>query len=130
MAKPRFVDVHGHINFKAFADDYRDVIQRTLAQDVWIIMPGSQLPTSRRAVEISREFAGQGVWAAVGHHPTHALDMPWNKADYDQLIKENRPYVKAIGETGIDYYRVPSDTAEKETYLEHQQEIFREHLEL
>lgn len=130
MAKPHFVDVHGHINFQAFADDYRAVIQRTLEQNVWLIMPGSQLLTSKRSVEISQEFGGKGVWAAVGHHPTHALDMPWDKADYDQLIRENRPFIKAIGETGIDYYRVPKDASEKEIYLRRQKEIFQEHLEL
>lgn len=130
MENPRFIDVHGHVNFKAFEADYREVIKRTLERNVWLIMPGSQYPTSERAVKISLEFEKKGVWAAVGLHPTHALDMPWSPPDFHTLIKNNRSAIKAIGETGIDYYRVPKDPTEKEIYLKKQLEIFQDHLDL
>src|SRR3989344_8224443 len=65
-----FVDTHGHVNFNAFKDNTDEVLKRALANDTWIIMPGSQYSTSKRAVEIAEGYE-RGVYAAIGLHPIH-----------------------------------------------------------
>ena len=43
---PQFIDTHGHVQFNAFKDDGHEVVKRTLAQNEWIVVPGSQIYTS------------------------------------------------------------------------------------
>ena len=72
-----FIDTHGHVNFNAFQEDAEEVLKRTLDDDIWVVMPGSQYSTSRRAVEIAEKYDEslpanrRGVYAAVGLHPIH-----------------------------------------------------------
>src|SRR3990167_7014984 len=66
----KFIDAHTHINFAAFRDDLRETISRSLSSGVRLVNVGTQKDTSRRAVEIAREYP-EGVWAAVGLHPVH-----------------------------------------------------------
>jgi len=110
------IDVHAHLNFKEFDGDYREVAERAFQQGLTgIINVGSNLATSRRAVAIAREI--DACWAAVGLHPIHVQDEKFNEEDYLFLIKENRDLVKAIGETGLDYFHY-------EETRERQREIF------
>ena len=50
------------------------------------------------------------VFAVVGWHPNHATEAP---ADLRPALRElaRHPKVVALGETGLDYYRLPEDTA-------------------
>ena len=64
------IDTHGHVNFNAFRDDSNEVLRRTLENNTWVVMPGTQYSTSRRAVEMAEGFE-KGVYAAVGLHPIH-----------------------------------------------------------
>ena len=52
MAKfvPKIIDTHGHINFNAFKDDGDEVVKKALEDGIGIIIPGSQIDTSKRAV--------------------------------------------------------------------------------
>jgi TatD DNase family protein len=113
-----FFDSHAHLNFKAFKDDYRQVVKRCQENNVWLINAGSQYETSRRAVEIAEEFK-QGVWAAVGLHPIYVDDKDFDFQKYLTLAKSS-PKVVAVGETGLDYYHGPeSKTKQKEIFLKH-----------
>ncbi len=95
------VDTHAHLNFDAFKSDYRGVIERASENDVrGIINVGSNLATSKKAIEIAKEFPG--VYAAVGLHPIHVKDEDFDEASYLKLAKDKR--VVALGETGLDYY--------------------------
>jgi TatD DNase family protein len=67
---PKYIDIHSHVNFKAFKEDGDAVIQRALDNDIWLINVGSQYSTSKRAVEIAHKYK-EGVFAAVGLHPIH-----------------------------------------------------------
>ena len=48
----------------------KEVIKRSLDNDVWMVNIGSQYSTSKKAVEIAEQYP-QGVYAAVGLHPIH-----------------------------------------------------------
>ena len=114
-----FFDSHAHLNFKPFQKDYVRVIERCFENNVWLINVGSQYETSQRAVAIASEYE-KGVWAAVGLHPVHIEDEIFNYQKYLELAKN--PKVVAIGETGLDYYRITNPELrikQKELFLNH-----------
>ncbi|MBX4209079.1 TatD family hydrolase [Candidatus Parcubacteria bacterium] len=124
--RPRFIDIHAHTNFTAFDADRKQVVERALAAGVWMINIGTQEDTSKKAVEMTREFP-EGVYAIVGLHPVHAnasfhdaeelgddakgftsRGETFNKDFYRKLIKEGGAKVVGIGECGLDYFRAQS----------------------
>lgn len=124
----RYIDIHTHVNIAAFAEDYVEVVERAAEAGVGMITVGTQHETSARAVEIAREF--EHVWATVGLHPVHTSKSYHDEAelgeggkaftsrgeafDYDYYKKlAEDPRVVAIGECGLDYFRVPEDDAKK-----------------
>lgn len=99
-------DSHCHLNFEAFKSDLPQVISRARGEGVTnIVVPGTDLASSWRAVEIANEY--EGVWAAIGIHPHHAKDpsLVINdslKKELSKLASQNR--VVAVGEIGMDYH--------------------------
>lgn len=102
------IDTHCHLNFAAFAKDLDQVVRRAREQGVEkIIVPGTDLISSRRAVEIAKTYPGV-CFAAVGIHPHHAQDPELEINDnvrhqIGELLEERG--VVAVGEVGLDYYR-------------------------
>ena len=66
----KYIDIHSHVNFKAFDEDREAVIARALENDTWVINVGTQVDTSRKAVEMANQYA-EGVYAIIGLHPIH-----------------------------------------------------------
>lgn len=109
------IDYHAHVNFNAYKEDAPEVIKRALEGGVFMILVGSQIDTSRRAVEMASRYE-QGVWATVGLHPVHLEKMAvdeeeshfatrqevFDPAAYRALAQH--PKVVAIGECGLDYW--------------------------
>ncbi|MEK7596732.1 MAG: TatD family hydrolase [Patescibacteria group bacterium] len=129
--RPQFIDIHAHTNFTAFDADRRETIERALDAGVWMINIGTQEDTSRKAVEMTREFP-EGVYAIIGLHPIHVNASFHDKDElgddtggftsrgetfdrdfYRKLIKEGGKKVVGIGECGLDYYRAPSPEEHK-----------------
>jgi TatD DNase family protein len=96
-------DTHAHLNHREFRDDVAGAVARAAAEGVdRIICVGFDLPSSRRAVEIARQY--ESVWAAVGVHPHDAKTLTdEGLAELKRLAME--PKVVAIGEIGLDFYR-------------------------
>jgi TatD DNase family protein len=99
------IDVHCHLNFNAFKDDYDEVIKSASASGVTkIINVGTKLDTSQKALELAQMY--ENLYAIVGVHPHHAdkveLGSHWLR-DLEVLAK--KPKVVAIGEIGMDNYR-------------------------
>lgn len=116
------IDSHCHLNFNAFKDDWRQVLARCFENDITsIINIGSNYKTSERAVNIAKEF--KQSFAAIGLHPIHVRDEKFEIEKYHKLIIENKNYIKAIGETGLDYFHQPVNK-------ELQKKVFLKHLEL
>lgn len=136
---PKLFDVHTHVQFAAFKDDADLVIRNALDAGVWMINVGTQRDTSVKAVEIANQHA-EGVYATVGLHPIHTektyhdlqeLGIVQQSADYESIdggfisrgemfdydyykkLAEN-PKVVAIGECGLDYYRLGEETKERQ----------------
>lgn len=119
------IDVHCHLNMKAFTDDYDEVIKRALAAGVTrIINVGTSLDTSEKAVALAEQY--DELFAIVGIHPHHAdkVSGDW----IEQLEKMTRhPKVLAIGEIGMDFYSYKSNGIVDPVI---QEEVFQAQIEL
>lgn len=113
------IDSHAHLNFNAFKDDWRAVLQRCFDNGITeMINIGSNYKTSERAIRIAKEYLN--CFAAIGLHPIHVQDEKFEIEKYKKLIEENKGFVKAIGETGLDYFHQPADKElEKKVFFEH-----------
>lgn len=121
------IDTHCHVNFEAFDKDYQKVVARTVEKGMKLIAVGSQLATSRKAVEIAGEY--ENVFAAVGLHPTHLTDEDFSREEFLKLAEGVKTV--AIGETGLDYYQLWADTPEEESEIKNgQKELLKKHLDL
>ncbi len=135
-------DSHTHAHFAAFEADYKEVIHRALKAGVGLINVGTQLDTSRRAIEVAHEFETDPIYATVGLHPTHteksyhdsqelgggeaakafvSRGEEFDPKAYLEMAKD--PKVVAIGECGLDYYR-PTDPVKTKAK---QIEVFVQH---
>jgi TatD DNase family protein len=130
---PVFFDTHAHLDFPDFASELPQVVERAQAAGIErIISIGTNLESSRRAIDLADCF--ECIYAVVGWHPCDALSAP---DDLRPALRElaRHPKVVAIGETGLDYYRLPSQTegksaADDAKYKEKQAVIFRQQLEV
>lgn len=132
------IDTHTHVNFNLFKDDGREVIDRALSDNIWLINVGSQYKTSQRAVNIAHDYT-EGVYAIVGLHPIHLFKMhvdedeidfssraeEYDKQAYFELAKD--PKVVGIGEIGMDYFHLPEGVT-IEAVKKKQEQVFREQI--
>ncbi|MEJ0090189.1 MAG: TatD family hydrolase [Limisphaerales bacterium] len=103
-----FFDTHAHLDYPDYAPDLAEVVARAEAAGISrIISIGTNLVSSERAIALAEKFPA--VFAVVGWHPTDALDAP---EDFRPVLRElaRHPKVVAIGETGLDYHHLPSQS--------------------
>jgi TatD DNase family protein len=106
------IETHAHLDYPDFANDFDDVLRRATEAGVTrIITIGTSIESSRRAVDLAEKYPN--VFAVIGVHPTYAERA---EEDVTAPLRElgKNPRVVAIGETGLDYHRLPSVAAAKE----------------
>lgn len=116
-------ETHAHYDTERFDEDRPEVLNALPAAGVgWVVDPGCDLPSSRRAVELARQYPH--VYAAVGFQPEECAG--YTDADLAQIraLALSEPKVVAIGEIGLDYYW------EENPPREFQQQVFRRQLAL
>lgn len=133
------IDTHAHAHFRAFASDMDQVIARSLERGMIINLVGTQQDTSRAAVATANRY--EGVFASVGLHPEHLFSkhvaeeetsFQSREEDFDYnfyLELAVDPKTIAIGECGLDFYRIP-ESLTKEAMLPKQREVFLQHIKL
>lgn len=121
---PEFFDIHTHVNFSDFNADREEVIKRCLDNNIWMINVGADLESSRGAVDWAGKYS-EGVYATVGLHPTDYSGDALGHSVSELRELAGSPKVVAIGECGLEYFRV-KDESERER----QGKIFREQIEL
>jgi len=98
-----WIDTHAHLDAPQFGSDLDSVLFRAREAGVkWIITVGADLASSRAAVALAERY--ESVYATVGVHPHEAriVDRP----TLDELRDlAAHPFVVAVGEIGLDYYR-------------------------
>lgn len=138
--KNLLIDTHAHVNFNDFKNDSNEVVRRALDSGIWMINVGSERKTSERAVRMAEEYE-EGVYAAVGLHPSHLIEQDVEREENGETIKyKSKPEefdydfylnlaknkkVVGIGECGLDYFR-----NNDESFKEKQKEVFVKQLKL
>ncbi|MEO8332756.1 MAG: TatD family hydrolase [Gallionella sp.] len=113
-----FVDSHCHINFLELAANMNDVLAQMRHNEVISALCISvNLKDFPQVLALAEQHPH--IYASVGVHPDHEdIEEP----DVARLVRlAQHPKVIAIGETGLDYYRLKGD-------LEWQRERFRTHI--
>ncbi|WP_295417743.1 TatD family hydrolase [Sulfurovum sp.] len=113
------VDTHCHLDDERYNDDLDKVLENARQQGVEkFIIPGADPKSLERAVEIAEDY--NDVYFAVGVHP-------YDAENYDRSYLEKfamHPKCVAIGECGLDYYRLPETLEEIEAEKKLQKEVF------
>ncbi|MEA1956385.1 MAG: TatD family hydrolase [Campylobacterota bacterium] len=113
------IDTHIHLDDKRYDEDLEDVLNR--ARDAGVkrfIIPGADPSTLDRAVEISQKY--EDVYFAVGIHPYDATNF--EKLNFEKYI--NHKKCIAVGECGLDYFRLEGSDEDKEKEKQLQKEVF------
>lgn len=110
------IDSHCHLDFHDFDRDRDEVFQRASEAGVGkIINPGSDFASCQRAVDLAERYSE--VFAAVGIHPHDAQQI--TKESLAELrVMLNNPKTVAIGEIGLDYFKMHNEkTLQKEAFI-------------
>lgn len=121
----KYFDAHTHLNFAAYAGEEDDAVVRALEAGVGINIVGTQYDTSVSAIALAEKH--EGAYATIGLHPIHTSKSHhdekelgeggkaftsrgeiFDMARYIELGKN--PKVIAVGECGLDYFRLEEDT--------------------
>jgi TatD DNase family protein len=102
------VDSHCHLDFPELRSDLDGVLERMAGNGVTHALTiSTTLETFPAVREVARSHAN--VWCSAGVHPDERRDA--REVTEEELVAMARdPRVVAIGETGLDYYRVEGDT--------------------
>ena len=123
------VDAHAHIEIVANtgfdSPEVRKVIEDAAAAGIdRIVQVGYSAEQSEWGANLAALYDGQ-VLAAVALHPNEAPVVEDLEADWAIIeALAQQPRVRAIGETGLDYFRTPPELRGR------QQESFRWHIDL
>lgn len=114
-----FIDSHCHVNFPELSEDYTDIAVRMAQNRVKMALCVSvNLPDWDGLMRmVEREPT---LWASVGVHPDYENEI--EPTVQDLLSRAKHPKVVAIGETGLDYFRLTGD-------LDWQRARFRTHIQ-
>lgn len=151
------IDTHCHYNMKPISNEV--TIHWKKAQENGIektITVGADLETSKKAVEIANKFPN--IFASIGLHPEVCTDEikklldgdKYSQEKIDQFVddsldafseilqkeiankntQENTSKLVAIGEMGLDYYRLKNKGLKRDLVVEMQKKLFQKQLEL
>lgn len=130
------IDTHSHLHFPEYGQDREACLARMREKGIGTIAIGTTLGTSASAIAFAEKETD--VWASVGYHPEHfssdfAYQGEEDKGEYSiQRLRElaqSSPKVIAIGETGLDFYRIDEGIDAMEAKKK-QEQGFREQLVL
>jgi len=119
------IDTHCHLDDERYIEDLEEVINRAKEAGVKeFIIPGADPKSLQRAVELSESY--EEVYFAVGVHP-------YDASNYDrEFLKKYIEHSKcvAVGECGLDYFRLPKDDEAKSQEKILQKEVFIDQIKL
>ncbi|AXH09994.1 hydrolase TatD [Malaciobacter halophilus] len=113
------IDTHCHLDHEQYSQDVHEVISNALKSNVkGFLIPGADPKDLPKAVELAQQY--DEVYFSVGVHPYDA------QAYDEEVLRKyvSHPKCIAIGECGLDYFRLPEDESEKEEEIKRQKEVF------
>ncbi len=115
----RYIDIHSHLTFSDFDVDREAIITKMKEEGIMTITVGTDLGTSLAALELAKKY--DHLYATVGIHPTHG--EAFDEEAFSSLAEH--PKVVAIGECGLDYFRIEPDDEETKNA---QRTLFESHI--
>jgi TatD DNase family protein len=119
-----YFDSHSHLNDPRFDADIGEVLFRMNEALVWALVVGTEKNLSERAVRLAQN--NSNLFACVGLHPTDDREEKFDDTFYRTLA--NDPKTVAIGECGLDYFRINEEDRKIEEVR--QRGIFESQIEL
>lgn len=115
---PMYIDSHCHINFPELAARLPEIFSKMADNKVsHALCVSVDLPDFPQVFDLAKTYPH--IYASVGVHPDYEKTP---EPTVDELVRlADHPKIVAIGETGLDYYRLQGD-------LEWQRERFRIHI--
>ncbi len=119
------IDTHVHLDDSRYSEDLSEVLARAKEGGVGrFIIPGADPATLKRAVEICEK--NKDVYFAIGVHP---YDMnSFSEEIFTDYI--SHPKCVAIGECGLDYFRLEGSDEDKQKEKLKQKEVFLAQIKL
>ena len=92
------------------------------------VVVGSNIKTSLSGLEVAKQELK--IIAAIGIHPHHAEDL--SLEEYREFFDKHLPHekIRAIGETGLDYFRLEKNTEKFAKTKKGQQDLFKLQIEI
>jgi TatD DNase family protein len=118
----KYFDIHSHLNLSPLLEQKESIIETLTEKHVGTITVGVDLNSSKSAVEIAN---GNNLFASVGFHPTEVTEQDFVLEKFKELSMSDK--VVAIGECGLDYFRIESDDLATK---EKQKEVFMTQIDL
>ena len=118
----KLFDSHSHLNDEKFDEDREELIKEIIKNDNFeFVTAGYNLEGSKKAIDISNKY--KNIYATCGISPN---DIPQNEdklwkelKEIEELAKNNKEKVVAIGEIGLDYYwNVGNKDIQKKVFIE------------
>ncbi|MBE0491896.1 MAG: TatD family hydrolase [Sulfurospirillum sp.] len=119
------IDTHCHLDDTRYDEDLQIVLQNATCKGVQgVLIPGADITDLPKAQAIAHK--NEGIFYAAGVHPYHIDGFD------EAILRVHLADAKciAVGECGLDYFRLPQDVDEKEKEKVKQQEIFALHVRL
>jgi len=107
--RPLFFDIHSHLNDEKYNADQENVISRMKEAYVWTTVIGTDVKTSEEAVLIAQR--NDGIFACIGVHPRDDAGATFDENAFEKIIMD--PKTVAIGECGLDYFRITGDFSDE-----------------
>ncbi len=101
----KLFDAHCHLQMAQYDADRAEVLARMRERDMGAVVIGVDIATSQGAIALAEQH--DFLWAAVGLHPNDNPTEEFYTTIYRSLAAH--PKVVAIGECGLDYFRLPAD---------------------
>jgi len=119
----RMIDTHCHLDDTRYSEDLDAVIARAKERGIEkFIIPGADPKTLPRAAALAERY--ESVYFAVGVHPYDAANY---RRDFLERFVTHEKCV-AIGECGLDYYRLPEGDAAVAEEKERQKAVFTDQI--
>ena len=121
-----YFDIHSHLYFPDYDKDREEEIEKLKNTKIGTITIGTDFESSKWAIDMAEKH--ENLFACIGQHPG---DLSVDSVFDDRLVilAENKKVV-AIGESGLDYFRLPKSPILQESLKLIQKTIFEYHIDL